>query len=112
MDKIKVTVVDDITNSVMDTVREQFGVKEDSDMDDALYGKFHSDIAKVLKDDAPTVSGADAQESFIKMCEVAGVKPISPVCAVCGQTKQVVLVTENEQVRFAIKCGCGVAVCP
>jgi hypothetical protein len=36
--------VDDITNEIMDALREEFAINEDSDQDDEVYGYIHNKI--------------------------------------------------------------------
>jgi hypothetical protein len=38
---LQLEFIDELTNTVMDIIREQFGIRCDSDEDDELYGRIH-----------------------------------------------------------------------
>lgn len=42
--KIDIETVDDITNEVMDIIRDRFKINPDSDIDDEIYTEIHNAI--------------------------------------------------------------------
>ena len=48
-DGLKVEDIDGITNEIMDTVRREFDICDDSDQDDVLYSEFHDMLSDKLE---------------------------------------------------------------